>query len=388
LAPRASDHALFTYDTGANVCGTDSDTTPWVPAEVESIPPGDSTPLTVPWAGGAIDTCSDKSVFDATGASISPVEPGGAPLTPSSPTIDAAQKGSNALHAKLGPSNADLPSWESSGVVVNGTNLWLAIASMPVGTGSRQASVAVYHWVGAQWASEAVVSLTGFPFLNGGVAARSIVTVSLTGSPDPDFIVHGNGADWESTSVISDVGGTWHAVPFDSQGSSTVVAFGIVTGNVIWGEEDLCGCATNEPAAYEWFQYSDGEFHSTEPLGPVPGCSAQRFTTLSNSADSSFWPIAGSSPSAVPKPVEFVTAACDDGWALAQGTAAGEPVIGLFNWQLPTGYDSGDTARWVIQDVGSNSAVASDSVPYAIPPDLFQELARDLGVSVPPAAQG
>lgn len=362
LARGSSAHALFTYDTEADVCG--ADTTSWTPTEVATIPPDETTPLTVKWPGGSFDMCSPASGgLYSSDASIGSIEPGSAPSTPSSGTVAAAQTAVQALYP---PSTEDYATFESSGVVTSGLHLWLAIATEPAG--SRAASVAVYRWLDTRWVIQGTVSVPGFGFLDGGSNGSSVGTDWLTGSPNPDFLVNGNGADTEYLSVVSDVGGSWHAVSFDVGPTPSAVAnVGIVTGNVIWGEVDLCGCAGNEPAAYEWFQYVNGVFSPANPLGPAPTCSAQQFDNAANTTTATTG-------------VSFVSASCDDGWALAKGTSDGATVVGLFNWQ------TGRTSQWISEDVGSVSDLANDPEAFTVPVDLLNHLAADIGVAVPSGA--
>ena len=313
---------------------------------------------------------------------IGPVEPGGAPPSPSPATITAAQSAAQALYGSLGTEKCAPQPWESSGVVVSGANLWLAVAAVTgnscEGTSASTLPVSLYLWMNAGWTIQGTVPVPSYPGLNGGVGADSVSTVSLTGSGNPDFMVEENGADWAPASVISDAGGTWHAVPFDIGSGGTFSQFTTVTGNVIWGDEDLCGCAPAEPQDYNWFQYSNGEFRPTEPLGALPPCNAQQLTNLvDTSTTTSTNP--NFSPITVPGKVTFDGIACDDGWALAKGTADGRSVVDLFNWQ------TWQTPQWVSENIGSPPDIANDS--FGIPPDLLKRLAREIGVTIPPAAK-
>jgi hypothetical protein len=210
--------------------------------------------------------------------------------------------------------------------------------------------------------------------LNGGVGENSVNTVWLTGSGKPDFIVEENGADWAPATVISDAGGTWHAVPFDIGSGTTFSLFTTVTGNVIWGDLPLCECGTGGPYDNNWFQYSNGEFRPTEPLGTLPPCNAQQLTTLVNTSTTTSTNPKFSPPSTVVGSVAFDGIACNDGWALAKGTADGGPIFDLFNWQ---------NSQWVSEDIGSTSGIASDAPSFNIPSDLLKQLAGEIGVTLP-----
>lgn len=365
VAPGSDVHALFTYDTSPVVCGSDG--THWHPTRVGTIPPDETTMLTAKWTGDSLEVCSGTHV--PADASIGPIEAGGAPLTASTAAIAAATA---AAHAFYPPTSADPPAWESSGVVVQGASLWLALAAQSQ-NGTRLTSVTVFSWTGVQWMQQGALSLTDFPFLDGGDTGGSVAVASLTGSDEPDFLFYGNGADWAALSVISDAGGTWHSVPFDGQ-SDGVSAFGTITGNVVSGAEDLCGCANNAPSADEWFQYANGEFQPTQPLGPLPACQAQQLATVADTPTTTTTVSGLATPTTFAGPFTFTSAACDDGWALAKGTANGVAVFGLFNWQ---------NSQWVSENVGNEADLASDSDTFNIPLDVLQRLGGEIDVTIP-----
>ena len=77
----------------------------------------------------------------------------------------------------------------------------------------------IYRWSGSGWSKVGSAGLQ-LPDVNG---PGSITALSLTGSPQPDFLVTGSGADWQPASVVSDIGGTWHAVLFDQGAGLTTL---------------------------------------------------------------------------------------------------------------------------------------------------------------------
>ncbi len=150
----------------------------------------------------------------------------------------------------------------------------------------------------------------------------SITAVSLTGSRQPDFLITGSGADWQPASVVSDTGGSWHAVLFDyGTGLTTLVDEGRTQGALVETRVNACGCASG-PESYLWEAYSDGAFRPANPPGPRPSCTASSLT----------WALEEMGPLGGSPPLTFKKAACADGWALAAGTgdAYTGPLIGLF----------------------------------------------------------
>ena len=104
----------------------------------------------------------------------------------------------------------------------------------------------------------------------------SITVASLTGPPGPDFVVRSFGADTNWLSVVSDVGGTWHAVPFDyGYGPTVAIDAAGVHGHLVETEADGCGCATG-PETYTWEIYRDGAFRPTGPRGRPPPAALPR----------------------------------------------------------------------------------------------------------------
>ena len=72
-----------------------------------------------------------------------------------------------------------------------------------------------------------------------------IYPASLTGSADPDFAIEGCGAgDTICFSVISDIGGRWHAVPFEYGYGRTLEVNGQPAGHLVQTVVDACSCAT------------------------------------------------------------------------------------------------------------------------------------------------
>ncbi|HEV2360413.1 MAG TPA: DUF4232 domain-containing protein, partial [Acidimicrobiales bacterium] len=54
LAPGASAHAVFTFDPGPDLCDQG---VAWVPTDVRTIPPDETTVLQVAWTYGSVDDC-------------------------------------------------------------------------------------------------------------------------------------------------------------------------------------------------------------------------------------------------------------------------------------------------------------------------------------------
>src|SRR5207249_7880601 len=97
--------------------------------------------------------------------------------------------------------------------------------------------VRVYRWSDGAWKLRAIVA--------GGLGPNQwINAVSLTGSHDPDFAILGCGAaDTICLSVVSDVGGRWHAVPFEYGYGEALEVNGLPVGHLVETKVNACACA-------------------------------------------------------------------------------------------------------------------------------------------------
>jgi hypothetical protein len=263
--------------------------------------------------------------------------------------------------AKLAGAHPLSSSWAASAVVTSASGQWLA-----TGRGSEEGlsgpvvTVDVYRWSGAQWALQGDAAGVASGSLGEG---GSIIAASLTGSSQPDFAINSSGADTLWLSVISAVGGKWHAVAFDYGYGPTTAVDGRVVDHLVETEVDGCGCAAG-PETSLWEAYSNGVFEPVSPPGPVPVCST---TALAMAVDP------GSAQGIV-----FTKAKCADGWALAVGTGEGfsSQVVGLFEQQR-------DHWQAITLDDGDGLGLAPSV--YDIPASLLEMLGEGTGSSVAPA---
>jgi hypothetical protein len=238
---------------------------------------------------------------------------------------------------------------------------WFAVAVPP--TRLRNGfSVVIYRWEHSAWGPVGLAGGLELPDLNG---PGSIAVVHLTGSLQPDFLVTGNGADWRPAAVVSDIGGTWHAVPVGSAGGGVVFDYAGAQGRLLGTEFNYCGCAFG-PESYLWTTYRDGAFLPTSPPGPVPTCTVDSLLSAIEPA-----------PVYVGPPLSFTKVACADGWALALGRGAAYTgnVVGLFEQQ-------GD--KWKNLSLDDGAALADELDEYDFPPPLFARLGAELGPEVAP----
>ena len=282
------------------------------------------------------------------------------------------QRAASVLVAQLEAASkrAHVNSFAASRVISRNSRLWLAFGSSPAGApflggGAEPSRVQIYGWTGRRWALSGSVS---------GALAPSqwIYAATLTGSRDPDFAIEGCGAgDTNCLSIVSDVGGRWHAVPFEyGYGTSVEVngipagEFGVPGGRYVETEVDACSCAGG-PSTWTDESFQSGIFKPTFPPGPKPECSA---STLAGVAD--FWEV---------RVLTFDRATCAGGWALAVGTGAGfsGPVIGLFD----RGY-RGKT--WQVLTLDNGTALPAAPALYDLPLSLLDQLASGLGPSLVP----
>jgi hypothetical protein len=254
--------------------------------------------------------------------------------------------------------------WASSGVVVKSGADWLATAYIPGAPDiDSKTIVSTYRWAGTTWEGQGQVhlpfgdtgSLSGPPGNSG-----QLTTASLTGSTSPDFLLNTSGADTHWFSVISDLGGSWQAVPFDYGNGPTI---GIdakgPSGPLVEAQANSCGCASGIET-YSWYQFQAGTFRIVSPPGPQPPCDSQTLTnTLSNS------PSPGS-----PGDVAVAKEACSDGWALASGTSSAGTFVALFQQEGTT---------WIDVTLDDGGFLGNDPTMYAIPLSLLTQLNSEIG---------
>lgn len=281
----------------------------------------------------------------------------GADLGPETrPDIGAATLVHNASERTPGGSGGAVP-WAASAVVHAGGGEWLAAGYSPGASGPGIA-LSIYRWGRGAWARQGGPVVMPSGQLAGG---GSVTAASLTGSTGPDFVVSSFGADTNWLSVVSDAGGTWHAVPFDyGYGPTIAIDAAGVHGHLVETETDGCGCAAG-PETYTWEIYAGGTFHPTAPPGPAPTCGPD---ALASAAD----------PAGL-LDLAFTRASCADGWALGTGTAPGyaNGFVGLFEQQRNS---------WQPVNIDDGTALGRDPLIYDIPLTLLDRIGSALGPQV------
>lgn len=250
--------------------------------------------------------------------------------------------------------------WAASGVVRAGGSDWLA-AGYSTGASGPGIALSIYRWSGAAWARQGVPVLMPSGQLAGG---GSVTAASLTGSAGPDFVVSSFGADTNWLSVVSESGGTWHAVPFDyGYGPTVAIDAAGVHGHLVETETDGCGCAAG-PETYTWEIYSGGVFRPTVPPGPAPTCSPDALASAADPAG-----LLG---------LAFTRASCADGWALGTGTGPGyaNGFVGLFEQQR---------SGWQPVNIDDGAALGRYPLIYDIPLTLLDRIGSALGHQVAPS---
>jgi len=265
-----------------------------------------------------------------------------------------------------------------SPVVSRGGNLWLAVGDTFY-TGKydavTHARVRVYRWSGSAWELDGTVRGSLSP-------TQWIYPAALTGSRDPDFAIEGCGAaDTICFSVVSDIGGHWHGVPFEYGYGRTLEVNGMLAGHhLVETMVDACSCAAG-PTTTLYERYRHGVFIPTDPPGGGLGCTPTGLTTV-----------------AYPYGVQilrFGRVACADGWALAVGTGMGYAgrVLGLFDLGIGKVYtgqvvgfgDRGARAkRWALLTLDDGNALPVAPAVYDLPLTLFLHLAARLGPALAP----
>jgi len=158
------------------------------------------------------------------------------------------------------------------------------------------------------------------------------------------------------------------------------------------GEANACGCASG-PETYTWYHFDRGTFLPTVPPGGNLSCDAATLLSAAHHFDFPFglpYPAPSLTPYPVATPypqlVSLGTPACSDGWALVKGTAAGGPVVLLFNQGEVFSAADVDEGfkRWNPIAVSGGTDLATYPGMYAIPRSLLTALADQLGLTVGP----
>jgi hypothetical protein len=257
----------------------------------------------------------------------------------------------------------------ASRVVARSGGLWLAFGSTaaiaPLQSGTEPTRVEIYRWSRARWELAGVVSGPLGP-------SQWIYPVALTGSRDPDFAIEGCGAaDTNCLSIVSDIGGRWHAIPFEyGYGTSLEVngipagEFGLPAGRFVETAVDACSCAGG-PSTFTDESFHNGMFEPVFGPGQHPDCSPKWLATVADPAEVQV--------------LGFARVACAGGWALAIGTGAGfsGPVIGLFD----RAYHKN---AWQVLTLDNGTALPAAPAIYDLPLSLLVQLGSRLGSSLAP----
>jgi hypothetical protein len=258
--------------------------------------------------------------------------------------------------------------YQASQVLRGDGGTWLALAGANSADNSSAGATAspypdgtlsVYRWSAAGWSDQGTVRGWMGPISG----CCGISAVSLTGSRDPDFAMTGGGAaDTDWLSVVSDVGGRWHLVPFDYGYADTTVVNGEPSGHGVATEVDATSSAGG-PTTQLFETYRGGAFQPATSPGPEPSCGRPG---LQAAAD------AGRAPR-----VAFTASACADGWAIALGARAGArgQLVGLFN---------ASRGRWDVVELDSGDSLGCDPGIYDIPLSLLRRLAAHFGPALQP----
>jgi hypothetical protein len=248
----------------------------------------------------------------------------------------------------------------SSGVVSRNGRLWLAVGDYTFhGLRMGEPRVRIYRWSGTVWRLDGTVTGALGP-------TQWLFPASLTGSRDPDFAIEGCGAaDNNCLSVVSDIGGIWHAIPFDYGDGLTLEVNGLPAGHLVETMVDVCGCAGG-PTTFQYERYRNGEFQPAEPPGRNPPlCDPTSLALVVDPHEE--------------QRLQFHAAACADGWAFAIGTGSGftGTIVGLFE-------RNSTPKQWNLVSLDNGHALPAAPVVYDLPLSLLLRLTKQLGASLAP----
>ena len=246
----------------------------------------------------------------------------------------------------------------ASRVVSRNGRLWLAVGSTCYPRDKVHTRVQIFRWSGHAWRLRGTVTGPLGP-------SQWINAASLTESRDPDFAIQGCGAgDTNCLSVVSDVGGPWHAVRFEYGYGRSLEVNGFPVGHLVQTEVNACGCAGG-PSTWMYERYAHGIFQPANPPGREPSCSESTFQTLAD-----FWQT---------KVLRFTRVTCGGGWALAVGDGAGFTgrAVGLFD-------RGSDGRRWHLLTLDNGNALPAAPAIYDLPLSLLSRLATPAGTMLAP----
>lgn len=275
------------------------------------------------------------------------------------------RKAAAALVARLETESkhAHIGTFAASRVVSRNGRLWLAFGTTPAGApylggGAEPSHVRVYRWSGGVWTLSGTVTGELGP-------SQWIDPAALTGSRDPDFAIQGCGAgDTNCLSVVSDIGGRWHAVPFEYGYGETLEVNGIPAHHLVETEVDACSCAGG-PSTWTYERYERGVFRPADPPGPRPDCTGSWLETVAYG-----WQV---------QVLHFDRVACGAGWAFAVGTGTGFTgrVVGLFD-------RGAHPKRWELMTLDNGNALPVAPAVYDLPLSLLGRLESRIGPSLAP----
>lgn len=248
-----------------------------------------------------------------------------------------------------------------------GAGQWVLIARQP--NRSTTLVVKIFQLVDSRWSLVGNVTLrkVGYFFDGGKSSLNELRLASLTGGADPDFVVNTTGADTRWFSLLSNVGGKWHALSFDygSRPTTGIDALGI-QGHYVIGETDTCefSCAGG-PETYAWLRFDGSQFAPTAPPGPSPPCDSTVMTGVVR-ADGSH-------------DVTIRRVACEDGWAVGEGVGRHGTAVGVFD------EIRGEWFEMALNDSGKAGSIPKGPIDefytFAIPYSLTRQLCSDVGTS-------
>jgi len=241
--------------------------------------------------------------------------------------------------------------YSTSGIVHQDGNYWFALAH-EVSSGGN--AVNIYRWIHSTWVSEADIPLENRGgYLASGYlnSADQITTANLSGSADPDFLVHSAGADTNWLNVVSDENSlNWRAVTFDDSDGPTIGedVTGVAGTTVTVGYDNCLPDCAGGTVTKVGFHYLAGAF---VPVDSPRSCTGEALAQAAHQ-----WELVSGDSNVGQNDISGF--ACDSGYAAAAVSTAAD---GGYGWAISF---QDQASGWKV--LSSGNLLTSNGMPSSV----------------------